>query len=203
MSGIKTTALYGIYPFELNLCGPLGEKPKKILSGYLSGEDVSEKDVRKVLEGFEGAYPYYKRIAESNGIDDPFDEKVVRAYWTGNELLDKTENAHHSYHVYVVGSVTGRIELKGKLLDICRVSWGKVLKIEDNKVIVKYQPIKDNVLVDFVEKSFLWRKEYVPKIEIGDIVSCHWNYVVEVISQQDVKNLKKYTNLTLNSIIDK
>ena len=203
MSGIKTAALYGIYPFELNLCGPLGEKPKEILSGYLSGKEVSEEEVRNILKDFKGAYPYYERIAKSNGINDPFDEKVVRAYWIGNELLDKAENAHHSYHVYLVGSVTGRIELKGELLDVCRVSWGEVIDKKDDKVIVKYQPIKDNVLAGSIDKSFLWKKEYVPKVEIGDTVSCHWKHVVEVINQEDVKSLEKYTNLTLNSIINK
>lgn len=202
MSGTKTGALYGIYPFELNLCGPLGKEPRKILSGYLSGKKVSEKEVRNVLKDFEGAYPYYKRIAESNRIDDPFDEKVVRAYWIGNDLLNKAKNAHHSYHVYVVGSVTGRIELKGKLLDICRVSWGEVIRKKEDRVIVKYRPIKNNILSgDFINKSFLWRKEYIPKIEMGDMVSCHWNHVVEIINQEDVKNLKKYTNLTLKNLV--
>ena len=204
MSGIRLTTLYGIYPFELNLCGPLGEGPKKVMSGYLSGEGVSEEEVRRVLEGFEGAYPYYEKIAKANDIEDPFDERVAHAYWIGNELLKDSPENHHSHHVYVIGSVTGRIELKGKLLDICRTSWGEITKIEGDKVTVKYQPIKKiddkYILTDFIEKEFSWNKMYVPDIKVGDTVSCHWNYVVQTITEEDVTNLIKYTNLTLKKI---
>lgn len=40
---------------------------------------------------FEGAYPYLCLIAEANGLADPFDERVVEAYWIGNQLLERVE----------------------------------------------------------------------------------------------------------------
>jgi hypothetical protein len=203
MSGLKMAALYGIYPHQLGFCGP--EKESKLLLDYLRGKKVSQKEVREILKQFEGAYSYYKRIAKDNKIKDVFDQKVVKAYWIGNNLLKKAPQAHHSFHVFIVGSVTGRIELKGKLLDICRISWGKVIKKGRNKVIIKYQPIKKvkgkYILADFTEKNILWDKELVPGIKIGDTVSCHWNHLIQVLNNQDVANLKKYTNLTLRCII--
>lgn len=239
MSGIRIAALYGIYPFELGLCGPRGKETKQILSQYLSRNDVSEQKVKSILREFKGAYPYYQLIARSNGINDSFDEKVVRAYWIGNELLENVSidslkkvivnfsdlkflsqaflqekvkripiavKPYHSFHVYFIGSVTGIIKLEGKSLDVCRVSWGEVIKKENDKIIIKYQPIKkienQYVLADFVKKNILWKKDFLPKVAIGDYVSCHWNHVVEVINQEDVRNLKKYTGLTLSSIIE-
>lgn len=44
-----------------------------------------------MLRKFTGAMPYLTLIARSNGIADPFDDRVVEAYWSGNELLDHVE----------------------------------------------------------------------------------------------------------------
>ena len=202
MLGLRIAALYGIYPHQLGFCGP--EKESKLLVDYLSGKKISEQKIKGILKQFKGAYPYYERIAENNRIKDVFNEKVVKAYWIGNSLLKKAPKAHHSFHVFVVGSVTGRIELKGKLLDICRVSWGEVIKKGKNKVIIRYQPIRKvkgkYLLADFIEKSILWNKEIVPDIEVRDMVSCHWNHLIQTLSTQDIVNLKKYTQLTLDGL---
>jgi len=238
MSGVKIAALYGIYPHQLGFCGPKDKSAKKVITDYLLGKNISEKRVRKILEQFEGAFPYYNLIAKSNGIKDPFDEKVVKAYWIGNGLLDKVKidslkemiikefsgpgllskkiaqkkareipfnsKPHHSFHVFVVGSVTGVITLKGKLLDICRVSWGEVVKKEKGKIIIKYQPLKKSknkyFLGNFIKKTIFWDKNLAEKIEIGDNISCHWSYLIQVLDKKDLENLKKYTQLTLNCL---
>jgi hypothetical protein len=44
-----------------------------------------------MLRKFTGAMPYLSLIARSNGIVDPFDERVVEAYWIGNDLLTGVE----------------------------------------------------------------------------------------------------------------
>lgn len=40
-----------------------------------------------MLSKFRTLYPYLNLIAHANGIADPFDDRVVEAYWIGNELL--------------------------------------------------------------------------------------------------------------------
>ncbi len=213
MSGLKVAALYGIKPHSLGFCGP---KDKGVLLQYLKGENISEEEIRKILEQFKGAYPYYKFIAKSNGIKDPFDERVVRAYWVGNKLLEKAGGikSHHSYHVLVVGSVTGRIVLKGKLLDLCRVGWGEVqskikspqprqAKRGGQKLKVRYRPLvgkKKLKLGKLAEKGIDWDKSLLPKVKAGDWVSFHWNQAAEILTEKDIKNLEKYTRLTLESL---
>ncbi|OGZ32726.1 MAG: hypothetical protein A2V69_00825 [Candidatus Portnoybacteria bacterium RBG_13_40_8] len=207
MSGLKLAALYGIKPHSLGFCGP---RDKGILLKYLSGENISEKKIRKILEQFKGAYPYYESIAKSNNIKDPFDERVVRAYWIGNKLLAKAGGAksHHSHHVLVVGSVTGKIVLKGKLLDLCRIGWGRVIsvkcKTQSAKIIVKYQPLagkKKLKLGKLTRKDIDWDRDLLSNvIRVGDWISFHWNQAVEVLRKEDVKNLEKYTKITLNSL---
>lgn len=205
MSGLRLAALYGIKPHLLGFCGPQGKKDKKILPNFLNNKTTSLKEVRKILEQFEGAYPYYKFIAKKNGIKDPFNEKVVRAYWIGNNFLKKADGikSHHSYHVLVVGSVTGRIVLKGKLLDLCRVGWGRVikLKVKSQKLQVIYRLLVGKKKIKLgkpVEEEIDWDEDLLQKVKIGDWVSFHWNQAVEVLSKDDRRNLEKYTKLTLD-----
>jgi hypothetical protein len=40
------------------------------------------------MQGFKTLYPYLQEIARANGIADPFDDRVVEAYWVGNALLE-------------------------------------------------------------------------------------------------------------------
>lgn len=207
MSGLKLAALYGIKPHSLGFCGP---DDKGVLLEYLKGKRVGEKKIRKILEQFKGAYPYYKLIAKSNGIKDPFDERVVRAYWIGNELLEKAGGikSHHSHHVLVVGSVTGKVVLKGKLLDLCRPCWGKVIELRNGKLKAEYQPLVKIAssedaklrLGKPIEKEIDWDRDLVPKVKIGDWVSFHWNQAVEVLTEEDIKNLEKYTKITLKNL---
>jgi hypothetical protein len=257
LSGLRTASLYGIHPQELGFCGPrrsrfatLRGKPTKNsvhnqLYNFILGKKISQKKIRKILEAFKGTFFYYKLIAKSNKITNPFNENVVKAYWVGNNLLEKVktedlrkmiardfsrpgllskivafkkskelpENSkpHHSFHVLVIGSVTGRINLKGKLLDLCRVGWGKVinqlainnLAINNKqltKIIVKYQPlVRDKVLKlgKPIEKEIFCDKKIVPNIKIGDWISFHWNNAVQILNKSEVNNLNKYTNLTL------
>jgi hypothetical protein len=51
------------------------------------GEAV-EADVRHLARQFSGAWPYQQVLAGLAGVDDPLDERVVRGYWTGNDLTD-------------------------------------------------------------------------------------------------------------------
>jgi hypothetical protein len=47
--------------------------------------------VRALAARFSGAWPYQCLIAEQAAIDDPLDERVVRAYWTGNDLTHEID----------------------------------------------------------------------------------------------------------------
>ncbi len=44
-------------------------------------------------------HPYLNLIARANGIKDPFDERVVEAYWIGNNLLEGVEKQRFYRHL--------------------------------------------------------------------------------------------------------
>lgn len=84
-SGALRFARYAYPPNELGYCGPDGSH--RLLEQVAAGAD--DGDLRRLVRGFEGAWPYLCLIAAANGIADPLDERVVEAYWVGNELLSR------------------------------------------------------------------------------------------------------------------
>lgn len=231
MSGARLAILYGYVPCQLGLCGPEDAEKRKIITRYLKGEKNLEKKIKKILKEFKGAYPYYQLIAHSNKIKNPLDVKAVEAYWLGNSLLDNVKIAdfkkmiednfvplgkisateaknlpasalpHHNFHVLFLGSVTGKASLKGKPLDVCRISWGRVRKISKNVLTVEYQPIKIGkkfTLGKGVAKKIKWNKNILPKVKIGDWISMHWNTAIQIIRSKEIRNLKRYTNQILS-----
>jgi hypothetical protein len=74
-------ARYAYPPNRLGLCGP--DDAPALRQGSIAG---ATREVRELALGFEGAYPYLQLIAETAGIEDPLDARVVEAYWIGNHL---------------------------------------------------------------------------------------------------------------------
>jgi len=87
MSGINLFLKYAYAPNIRGFCGP--RDIEIIQEGALSdnAEDITE--INRGLNAFTGALPYLQLIASSNQIRDPFDSRVVEAYWIGNDLLKK------------------------------------------------------------------------------------------------------------------
>ena len=78
---------YGFMPNRLRYCG--GDDNRTLFEYGI--ENVVDGGLEPLLKTFTGALPYLKLIARVNGIADPFDARVVDAYWIGNELLQRVE----------------------------------------------------------------------------------------------------------------
>jgi len=87
MRGTTRFVRYAFMPNRLRFCG--GDDNRTIFEYAL--EAVREPPLDTMLRKFHGAMPYLTLISRSNGIPDPFDDRVVEAYWLGNELLDGVE----------------------------------------------------------------------------------------------------------------
>jgi len=72
-------------PNRLGYCGP--DENDVLLDACLSNKPSEQ--LIKALRGFQAAYPYLCFIAQSLGVDNPFDYRVVEAYWIGNDALQK------------------------------------------------------------------------------------------------------------------
>jgi hypothetical protein len=159
--------------------------------------------------------------------------KAVEAYWTGNSLLGKVKVSayakmmekdflplgkmpkkkieklpkfaipYHNFHVLFIGSVTGRFRETRRGLELCRVSWGKIVKVGKDEIIVLLQPLifgKKTILGKPEAKKINWNKDILPEIKKGDWISIHWGTAIEKLDKIKLKNIKKYTKHTLDTI---
>lgn len=230
MDGLLRCTYYAFGPNRLHYCGP--DKNQEIL-GYIQNK-FSNPGLELLLKSFETMYPYLRHIAWSNNIKDPFDEKVVEAYWIGNELLETIEkkkfyrylaeeqeikrkngikftgliaeklrrNAvpHHSFHVFNIWKRQDSMEDCLEKIDSCRISWGKVITIDDPHITIETQPLVYNnrklALGNSIRKKItrgLDSNYEIEQLKIGDIITTHWGAPCEVITEEQAKMLRKYT----------
>ena len=86
-SGLLAFIRYGFMPNHLGYCG--GNDQDLLFEHAVEGR--ADRSLAPLLAKFTGAVPYLRTIASANGIVDPFDRRVVDAYWLGNDLLDHVE----------------------------------------------------------------------------------------------------------------
>ncbi len=80
-------ARYAYPPNERGYCGPPSHR--ELLEYADAG--VSDPGLLQLERAFGGPPPYLEVLAAAAGVDDPFDYRVVEAYWIGNELLDQVD----------------------------------------------------------------------------------------------------------------
>ena len=110
---------------------------------------------------------------------------------------------HHSFHVFFLGSVTGRVDLAGAMKDLCRVSWGKVTEVKSEKLKVKSKPLvlgEKMRLGKEIEKEVGVGLPSVALAKEGDWVSFHWGQVCDRLDKEDILNLEYYTKRTISAL---
>lgn len=88
MDGLVLEAKYSFMPNRIGGCGIQNHSADILEYG---SKGFSDKGLSEILKTFEVAYPYLRFIANENNITDPFDARVVEAYWLGNSLLDRID----------------------------------------------------------------------------------------------------------------
>ncbi len=83
--GLAFATRFSYPPNSLSLCGPSRQSD---LSWY-SEHQKTDAGTADILSRFSTLYPYLCLIAGENNIRDPFDPRVIEAYWVGNPLLHK------------------------------------------------------------------------------------------------------------------
>ena len=106
-SGLLGFIRYAFMPNHLGYCG--GNDNEVLFEHAVTGR--ADRGLAPLLAKFSGAVPYLRTIAVANGITDPFDRRVVDAYWLGNDLLDHVEAGalHRSLEERFGRQLTGRL----------------------------------------------------------------------------------------------
>ena len=117
-TGNLTFARYAFMPNRLGYCG--GPGSDTLLDYCAAG--VGDGGLDTLLRRFQAAYPYLQFIARSSGIADPFDPRVVEAYWVGNALLDHIEM--RDYYDFIDAQFGPRIPYKARKYVVANVPNG-------------------------------------------------------------------------------
>jgi len=164
-SGLLLFIRYAFMPNHLGYCG--GNENEVLLEHAVEGRP--DPRLGPMLVKFTGAVPYLRTIAAANGIGDPFDLRVVEAYWLGNELLDRVEAADlyrsldERFGAHLPAKLRAQVLRKPPagakpfVLDVyrhleseqvgmaamenCRISWGQVREVDGASVTVDRQPL--------------------------------------------------------------
>jgi DNA-binding transcriptional ArsR family regulator len=109
-AGILRFIHYAFMPNRLGYCGP--DDNRRLFDHGVAGE--ADRALVPALTRFLGPMPYLRAIAAGAGIRDPFDDRVVEAYWIGNDLLDR----YASRALYDALRERFRRELPPKVMDL-------------------------------------------------------------------------------------
>jgi hypothetical protein len=229
-------ARYAYPPNERGFCGSADHR--ELLDYGAAG--VVDPGLRQIARSFTGPWPYLKLIAGAAGIADPFDHRVVEAYWIGNDLLDRVDMArfgnalmdrfrrvagaswghlaeavpagavaHHSFHVFGVYPWVGLLaSYRGghplHILDRCRIRWGRVVAVEGDQVVVRFQPLTwDGATVGLGAPELetatrsIEGTGFVPDLQPDDWVALHWGWVCDRLTRRQVVNLRRFTHRQL------
>ncbi|MFA6254492.1 MAG: DUF6390 family protein [Patescibacteria group bacterium] len=109
--GSLLAARYAFMPNKLRYCGPDSNSE---LFAYTAANQ-SDAGLQAMLKEFETMFPYLRLIAEANHIADPFNYKVVEAYWIGNELLENV--TMQNFYRYLVDEQKLKKKFKPAVLE--------------------------------------------------------------------------------------
>lgn len=107
---------------------------------------------------------------------------------------------HHSFHVLDVHSRVGELGHNLQTMDHCRVSWGRVVRVELGELVVDRTPLSlvdgkltlGGAMRDRVVRQ-LDGRGFVDAAGVGDWVSIHWGWACEVLDADQLARLTKYT----------
>jgi hydrogenase maturation factor len=120
--GLLLCAKYAVSPNFFGYCGP---RKSASLIDHLK-ENVADPEMAQVLSDFETMYPYLQLIARQNKINDPFDQRVVEAYWIGNSLLKPVDNLEYrafSKEKLILDKKLSKIDFQKLLTNISKKSF--------------------------------------------------------------------------------
>ncbi len=108
LEGVARCSRYAYGPNKLRMCGP---DQQAELSAYIQTHE-RDQGLNKILSQFKTLYPYLESIAQANHIRDPFDDRVVKAYWIGNELLEAI--SPKQFYAHLTDSLTLKRKMNQK-----------------------------------------------------------------------------------------
>jgi len=189
----------GLYPYLSTIAEKRGKDllDHDVVEAYWLGDELLEKfddtDIKNII----------KKLMQ-RGLPASIGQELIKNLPTGFI-------PHHDFNVFYVGvgRTTGSVETTLQNMDNCRISWGRVIEILENELVVVTQPLKREKIKDKLTsgkfflgdeetKNAVYLPEMLPEIKKGDYVALHWGFAPLVLENYQLKNLKKYNKMILD-----
>ncbi len=165
----------------------------RVVEAYWIGNDllgrVRPEDLRETVKSFSGLATMSAKVAEELAFRIPHQARP-----------------HHSFHVFIVGSITGKVERGTIGQELCRIGWGTVREIKGRgrQLVVQTRVLKKrggNVFPILEEEPSPEGVKYdpllFPRLKVGDLITYHWDRAVEIIDFETARRLEEWTEKTL------
>lgn len=113
---------------------------------------------------------------------------------------------HHNFHVLSMPIRTGRLEIAHSLqtMDECRISWGKVVAHQDDRLLVESPPLRlagEELVLGPPQPRAVFRrfdgKTFLTDTVAGDVVAIHWGCACYRLTARQLRHLIQYTRYHL------
>ncbi|MFH2136641.1 MAG: DUF6390 family protein [Patescibacteria group bacterium] len=166
----------------------------RVVDAYWIGNDLLDRVWPKDLKIL------ISRLANEGKIAAPAAEEAIAR-------VHSDHRPHHSFHVFVIGGLSGQVERGSIGWELCRIGWGTVTRVKhDGNLMVLARSLLQRggkILPELegVERERLIRRdrELFPRVSAGDLVAFHWGRVVEIIDKDAAQRLDYWTERTLKN----
>jgi hypothetical protein len=178
----------------------------ELIAGATGIEDPLD---RRVVEAYWVGNPLLDRVGTTNignSMDDRFRFRAGPRFSNLAEGVVAGGVPHHSFHVFCIYPWIGLLgedrhaEHALMVLDRCRIRWGRVAALEGDRAVVESQPLQWDgrhlTLGEPAPETVVRSVDGVglgPRLEVGDWVSMHWEWVCDRLDPRTLAALKHYT----------
>lgn len=229
-AGLKMFARYAYPPNERGYCGPddhralleyrnagladdgLAELARAFHGPWpylkLMAEKTGAGDPfsRKVVEAYWVGNELLDRVGTSdfgNTVEERFRPRVGRK-WPGMAEAVPGGIPHHSFHVFVTYPWVGLLDSgRGeplRILDRCRIRWGKVESVLGDRAVVQSRPLlwdgRQLYLGEPRPESAILSVDglgFHDPLAPGDWVSLHWEWVCDRLTRRQLVDLQRFS----------
>lgn len=227
---LQLLSRFSLPPNALGYCGmeSAPEKFKKcVIEGKCSGVPTEIKKFivlnpyLKTIAEVTGKNPFSYEVAEAYWLGNNLLKKFKPEHyklllqnlkkqgvpnWIIDELSEKDLKKFIPFHLFqILNAGVGRTSVKDpyniKMMNSCMVRWGKITKIEENKVTVNLNSLKEekgNYGLELIKETADAIPGFFKSLRKGDTVAVHWGIAVKKLTQKEIKNLEYWTDRVIS-----
>ena len=153
-------------------------------------------------------------VLMATAMEARFRPQLGRSWVALGESAGAGAVPHHSFHVlgvypYVGLLRTGVVDEPLRVLDRCRIRWGRVVELTADQAVVRSQllvwdaarlrlELGEPVLETATVRSAGWA--LAGPLSVGDWCSLHWDWVCDRLTPDQVRRLRGYTLRSLGAV---